>query len=244
MYKSFGNRAYSLVSRSVELARVRSLCVMLFFAIAFAVLIFRLSVVMLFNGGDSRQVDGNAPAATYRADIVDRNNVIIATSLPTVSLYASPHEILDYEEAAGKISKVFSDIDKNVFLQKLKSAKKFLWVKRNLSPKQEQEVLNQGLPGFHFLKTEKRVYPDKSLVSHIIGGTDIDNIGIAGIEKAFDEALRSSNQPIKLSIDVNIQHAVREELKKSISEFRALGGAAIVMEIASGEVLALLSISI
>lgn len=243
MYGNFGNNIFSFTHRTLNTAKQRVLIVVIFFVMAFCVLIFRLAQLMVFNKNENdNSIYSSAPIATTRADIVDRNNVIIATSLPTVSLYACPHEIIDFAEAAEKTSAVFKEIDKNNFLEKLKKAKKFLWVKRNLSPKQEQEILNQGIPGFHFLKTEKRVYPDKNLLAHVIGGTDIDNIGIAGIEKVFDDALRDSNKPIVLSIDMNIQHAVHDELQKAIKEFHALGGAAIVMKINTGEIFSLVSL--
>ena len=109
MFTSVGNRAYSLASKAVEVARVRTLFVILFFALAFLILIIRLYFVMVFNNDDNGRAIDAIPVATSRADIVDRNNVIIATSLPTVSLYACPHEILDFEEAAEKISNVFRD---------------------------------------------------------------------------------------------------------------------------------------
>jgi cell division protein FtsI (penicillin-binding protein 3) len=94
----------------------------------------------------------------------------------------------------------------------------------------------------HFLKTERRVYPDCNLLSHIIGGSDVDNVGIAGIEKVFDDALRESTNPISLSIDMKIQYAVRDELQKSINEFNAVGGAAVVMNISNGEIISLVSL--
>ena len=198
---------------------------------------------MVFNGNDdTNSLYMNAPTIAFRADIVDRNNNIIATSLPTVSLYACPHEMINFDEAAEKTCSVFKDIQKDKFLRRLKKSKKFLWVKRNLSPTQEQEILNQGIPGFHFLKTEKRVYPDKNLLAHVIGGTDVDNNGIAGIEKVFDEAMKSSTHPISLSIDINIQHAVHDELQRAIKEFRAKGGSAIVMKIKTGEIFSLVSL--
>ena len=242
MFENIEYDVYSQTSRSLNIAKNRIQVVVSLFGLAFALLIFRLADVMVFQNSSENNKPLDYPIPSSRADIVDRNGTIIATSLPTVSLYACPHEMLDLEEAAEKLSLVFKDIDQKSFLDKLKKAKKFLWVKRNLSPKQEQEVLNQGLPGLHFIKTERRVYPDKNLLSHIIGGTDIDNIGIAGIEKVFDEALRESSKPIALSIDLNIQYAVREELQKAIEEFRAIGGAAIVMKISTGEILALTSL--
>ena len=243
MYENYGHNFYSLPYRALNIAKKRTMVVISVFILAFLVLIVRLSQVMVFNENDNENsLYMNAPTVSSRANIVDRNNNIIATSLPTVSLYACPHEMIDFDEAAEKTCSVFKDIEKGKFLRRLKKAKKFLWVKRNLSPTQEQEILNQGIPGFHFLKTEKRVYPDKNLLSHVIGGTDIDNNGIAGIEKVFDEALKSSTQPISLSIDLNIQHAVHDELRKAVQEFRAKGGAAIVMKIKTGEIFSLVSL--
>lgn len=238
-----GHNLYSRTYRALMIAQKRTFVVISVFIFAFLVLMARLAQVMIFSvNDDENSLYTNAPTIVFRADIVDRNNNIIATSLPTVSLYACPHEMIDFDEAAEKTYAVFKDIEKEKFLRRLKKAKKFLWVKRNLSPTQEQEILNQGIPGFHFLKTEKRVYPDKNLLSHVIGGTDIDNNGIAGIEKVFDEALKSSTQPISLSIDLNIQHAVHDELQKAIDEFHAKGGAAIVMKIKTGEIFSMVSL--
>ena len=243
MYENFDHNLYSLTYRALKVAKKRTLVVISIFILFFLILLFRLAQVMIFNGNnDENSLYMNAPTIAFRADIVDRNNNIIATSLPTVSLYACPHEMIDFDEAVEKTCSVFSDIEKDKFLRRLKKAKKFLWVKRNLSPTQEQEILNQGIPGFYFLKTEKRVYPDKNLLAHVIGGTDVDNNGIAGIEKVFDEALKSSTRPISLSIDMNIQHAVHDEMQKAIKEFRAKGGAAIVMKIKTGEIFSLVSL--
>ncbi|MCR5224802.1 MAG: penicillin-binding protein 2 [Alphaproteobacteria bacterium] len=243
MYKGIGNNLYSLTTRSVKIAKQRVLLAISIFVILFSILIIRLAQVMVCNSKNGVCANYTvAPQVISRADIIDRNGIIIATSLPTVSLYACPHEMINIKEAAQKIATVFPEINEQDMFKKLSSAKKFLWIKRNLSPTQEQEVLNQGVPGMHFLKTERRVYPDKNLLAHIIGGTDIDNIGIAGLEKVFDDVLRESSEPIRLSIDVKIQHAVHDELRKSIEEFHALGGAAIVMEISTGSILAMISL--
>lgn len=243
MYETLGHNLYSLTYRALGIAKKRTLVVISVFILAFIILIIRLAQVMVFNDKeDKNSLYTLAPTLNSRADILDRNNNIIATSLPTVSLYANTKEMLDFDEAVEKTCTVFKDIDKDTLLKKLKKAKSFVWIKRNLSPTQEQEVLNQGIPGFHFLKTEKRVYPDKNLLAHVIGGTDIDNHGIAGIEKVFDESLKFSEHPIVLSIDLNIQHAVHDELQNAIKEFRAKGGAAIVMKIKTGEILSLVSL--
>ena len=237
-----GQNFYSLSSQHIKTAKQRTLLAVSMFFLIFITVIFRLFQLMVIDGSVAKNYEHAVPAIISRADIVDRNGTVVATSLPTVSAYACPHEIIDVEEAVEKISFVFRDVDKKDLRKKISSSKKFLWVKRNLTPQQQQALLNQGIPGIHFLKTERRVYPDCNLFAHVIGGTDVDNLGIAGIEKVFDESLRYSKCPIELSVDVKIQHAVRDELLKSIAEFNAVGAAAIVMDISSGEILSLVSI--
>ncbi|MDR2106984.1 MAG: penicillin-binding protein 2 [Holosporaceae bacterium] len=243
MYSGYGNNLYSLSTLSLGVTKRRILFAVSVFLILFALIVVRLARVMVFNvrGEEERNFENPVPLIS-RADIVDRNGVIIATSLPTVSLYACPHEIMDVKEAAEKITGVFPESDKAELIKKMSSNKKFLWIKRNLSPIQQQAVLNQGVPGMHFMRTEHRVYPDGNLLAHVIGGTDVDNVGIAGVEKVFDESLRGSPEPLVLSLDVKIQYAVRDELQKGLKRFGAVGGAAVVMKIATGEIIALVSL--
>jgi cell division protein FtsI (penicillin-binding protein 3) len=238
MYKGYGNNLYSLSTRSLKIAKQRTLFAISVFFVLFFLLVIRLAQVMIFYGNDRLQNLEFAPSVILRADILDRNGDIIATSLPTVSLYACPHEIMNIEESAEKIATALKELDKGDVIKKLSTKKNFLWIKRNLSPTQEQAVLNQGIPGMHFLKTERRVYPDGNLLAHVVGGTDVDNIGISGIEKVFDDLLRESPKPIILSIDLKIQHAVRDELQKGVEKFSALGGAAVLMKISTGEIIA------
>ncbi|MDR3156156.1 MAG: penicillin-binding protein 2 [Holosporaceae bacterium] len=247
MYKGYGNNLYALSSRAIKTAKRRVLFGISVFLVLFFVIIIRLVHVMIFSINDFNHAtefsgDNTSPVVVARADILDRNGVIVATSLPTVSAYACPHELIDAKEAAKKLTSVFSEMDLGKLSKKLSLSKKFLWIKRNLSPQQEQAVLNLGIPGIHFLRTERRVYPDKNLMAHIVGGTDIDNIGISGIEKIFDGVLRESSSPVTLSVDTKIQYAVRDELQKGLEEFRAIGGAAIVLEITTGEIIAMVSL--
>ncbi|MDR3179590.1 MAG: penicillin-binding protein 2 [Holosporaceae bacterium] len=237
-----GNNIYSVASRSIKMAKQRVFMSVSVFLLLFSLLIVRLVHIMIINGNQRDKFFDSLPPIISRSDIIDRNGNIIATSLPTVSLFACPHEIMDLNEATHKLMEVFPDLDEKNIREKLSSAKKFVWMRRHLSPKKEQLVLNQGIPGLHFLKTEKRVYPDKNLLSHVIGGTDVDNIGIAGIEKVFDEMLKSQNNPLILSIDMKVQHAVHDELQKSLQEFNALGGAALVMKISTGEIISMVSL--
>lgn len=238
--RSWFSSGYANLNSSLKTAKHRTLFAISMFISLYLLLIARLVYVMVLNNQSiSNRFNDSFHFFICRADIVDRNDVIIATSLPTVSVYAIPHEILNHKESAQKLSNIFPDLNFENLFAKLSSEKKFVWIKRNLAPHQQQLLLEQGIPGVHFLKTERRVYPDKNLLSHIIGGTDIDNVGIAGVEKVFDDALTSSITPLKLSVDVRVQFAAREELLKGIEEFQALAGAAIVMDIQTGEIVAL-----
>lgn len=239
MYDQFLKNSY--VKTSLSVARQRVAIGIAIFSAIFLVLAIRLIQVMVFDAEQfcKQHNESFRQLNIFRADILDRNGQLIATSLPTVSAYAKIKEIQNIQEAAEKIIDVFPEINKSDLIKKFSSDKKFIWIKRHLSPVQEQKLLNLGIPGIEFLKTERRVYPDSSLVSHVVGFTDIDNCGISGIEKSFDDVLKFSKNPVQLSIDLRIQHAVRQELLAGIQEFSAKGAACIVMKMDTGEILSM-----
>lgn len=177
-----------------------------------------------------------------RADIVDRNGVVLATSLPTVSLYADPKFILDPIEATDKLLSVFPSLDRDGLLKNLSSSKRFVYLRRHLTPNEQYEVNRLGLPGIAFEKTERRVYPQAGLASHIVGMVDIDNNGISGLEREMNESLQNRKDPLTLSLDVGVQDAMHAELYKSIKGFDALGGAAILLQADTAEVRAMVSL--
>jgi len=184
-----------------------------------------------------------APSALVgRADIVDRNGVVLASSLPTASLYADPSDVLDPEQAAAKILTVFPDLDPNKLLAELRRDGRFVWIKRNLSPDQQMNVNRLGIPGLGFLPEERRVYPLGPLTAHVLGATDIDGNGVSGVESRFDGRLREGAEPLRLSLDVRVQSILRAELTAAVTEFKALGAAGVVMDVNSGEVIALVSL--
>lgn len=184
-----------------------------------------------------------SPAENLRADILDRNGCILATSIPTMSAYAVPNDMIDINDAVSKLCSTFKDIDKELLIKRIKRSKKFVWVKRHMSPAQEQTLLGLGIPGIYLIKTNRRVYPCKDLCSHVVGFTDIDNNGISGLEKSLDNRLCKNNStPLRLSLDVRIQHAVKDELAKSIKKFHAKGGGGVVLDIKTGEILSLVSL--
>ncbi len=125
---------------------------------------------------------------------------------------------------------------------KLSSDRRFVWLKRSLTPREQQQVNSLGIPGVHFLDEWKRIYPQGSLTAHAVGFTDVDDRGIAGVERSFDDVLRGGREPLRLSIDLRVQHVVREELARQIATFGAIGGTGVVLDVDTGETIAMVSL--
>ncbi len=231
--------------RSLETGRARLIVTGGLFFLAFAVIAGRLIEITSFSGETAvsrSQQAGTAASHGERADILDRNGVVLATSLPTVNLYADPREVLDAKAAAKKLIGVLSDMETSEVLQKLESGRSFVYLKRNLTPNQQYDVNRLGIPGLYFERGKRRVYPHGNMAAHVIGMTDIDNHGVAGLEKSLDAHLSGSAKPLRLSIDMRVQHIVREELLATIEEFNAIGATGIVMDVATGEMVAMVSL--
>lgn len=230
--------------RAIEIGRSRLLFGAAMFMLAFLVIAARLVTVSLLADGAEPRLATLTPegAQPDRGEIRDRNGMVLATNLVTASLYANPHQIIDVDEAVTKISRVLPDVDPIDLLEKLTSDRAFVWIKRGLTPRQHDAVNRLGLPGFNFQREERRVYPQGSLTAHIVGFADVDNRGLSGIEQAFDETLRQGGQPVTLSIDLRIQNILREELSAAIKDFTAIGGAGVLLDIRTGEILAMASL--
>jgi cell division protein FtsI (penicillin-binding protein 3) len=228
----------------IETSRTRLIIAGALMALAFVAISVRLVQVSGFKSGDVRLARSGSPARleTGRADIVDRNGVLLATTLATPSLYANPKEIIDARGAARKLVRVLPDLNESEVYAKLTGDKSFVWLKRQLTPRQMAAVNALGVPGLNFQDEEKRIYPQGRAFAHVVGYAGIDNKGLGGIERSFDEALRSRHQPLQLSVDLRIQSILRAEIAKQIGEFRAVGGSGIVMNVNTGEVLALVSL--
>ncbi len=177
-----------------------------------------------------------------RAMIVDRNGEILAMSLPTSGLYANPKEMMDVNEAAAKLKQVLPRLDLEVVRARLASGKQFVYLARNITGREKLAVNNLGIPGIYFQDTEKRRYPQGRVAAHVVGAVDVDAKGVAGVERFFDQRLREDAEPLRLSIDVRVQAAMRDELGKSMAEFQAIGACGIVMDVRTGEVIAMVSL--
>ncbi len=179
-----------------------------------------------------------------RKNIVDRNGLVVATSLETASLFADARDIRHPEQTARDLKKILPDIDYPTIKKRLASGKSFVWVRRNLTPREEEAVNMLGVPGLHFQKEYTRVYPQKELLSHVLGFVGVDNAGLAGIEKHFDKDLRDTeaHEPLQLSIDLRMQYLLHDQLMRTVSDFKAIGAAGIIAHVPTGEIRAMVSL--
>lgn len=230
--------------RPLDIARGRLWVVAGFFVLCFLIISLRLVEVMTLKGpGDSGDEGLTSPPTLHlgRGNIVDRNGELLATVLTTSSLYANPKIVIDPEEAAAKLITVLPYLNKDEIKKRLSSKKGFTWIARHLTPQQKSQIINLGIPGVDFMRDEKRVYPDGPLLSHVMGYTDPDGKGIAGVEHHFDLPLKSGD-PLKLSIDKKAQYILRTELLAGIEKFMADGASGLILDIHTGEVLAMVSL--
>jgi cell division protein FtsI (penicillin-binding protein 3) len=195
----------------------------------------------------------NGPAATStvatrfeeaprRADIVDRNGDLLATSVTVYSVFADPRAIGDAQLIANELATVLSDLDVETITARLSNNERaFAWIERGVTPRQRQAVFALGLEGIGFREETRRAYPRGTLAGHVLGYAGADGQGLGGIEYALDDRLTRDQTPLALSIDANIQFSLEAELAAAIGEYDAEAGAGIVMAANSGEVLGMAS---
>ncbi|MBI2233833.1 MAG: penicillin-binding protein 2 [Micavibrio aeruginosavorus] len=196
-----------------------------------------------------RDNDLSAPEQeiALRADIVDRNGVLLARSLETASLIADPALIMEPEIVAKDIVRVLPGATYGDVLKKLqrqdKEGRKLrsVLIRRNLTPNDQYNILLLGHPGLGFRQEERRIYPQGALTSHIVGFVNVDGKGLSGIERSMDSILAPGRQPLQTTIDIRLQHIVRRELQKAIDDFDAIGGIGAIMDVNTGEILAAVS---
>lgn len=233
------------VKQALEMGKTRLIATGLVMTVAFFAIGVRLVDLTLIKGRDeasARQTVSQQAGNQVRADIVDRNGVILATSLPTASLFADARLVPDPERTARALNRILPEKSQAELLAKLKSNKQFVWLKRHLTPRQQMQINSLGVPGLNFRREQRRFYPHGALTAHAVGFTSIDNQGLAGIEQSFDEMLGSTDEPLQLSLDLRIQHILAEELSAAMTEFRAVGAAGMVYDVHSGEVVSMVSL--
>jgi cell division protein FtsI (penicillin-binding protein 3) len=241
------------VDRDVK-SRARVGLAILAFALIYAVIAARLVLFAVAPEAPIARRGGSSDAvATARPDIVDRNGDVLATDVRVPSLFAEPRKLIDVDEAVELLTAVMPDLDAAEVRTRLASRRGFVWLKRDITPKQQHEVFHLGIPGVGFLPENKRVYPNGAEVSHLIGHVNIDNQGIAGMERWLDgngladlhrAGLASDRQqlPIELAVDLRVQHALRDELIAAAIKFKAKAAAGIVSDVRTGEIVSMVSV--
>jgi cell division protein FtsI (penicillin-binding protein 3) len=235
----------SRMQNGLEIGRSRLGAAGLAFGFAFlAIAVGAVKATILSKGAEPLLFEASSLRATQsgRADIVDRNGVVLATSLATQSLFVDPKLVIEPADAVQKLKTVLPHLNAPHLLAELASDKRFVWIERNLTPRQQYEVNRLGVPGLGFQREERRVYPQGNLAAHVVGLTGVDNNGLMGVEQRFDSRLRQDNTPLSLSIDVRLQHILRKEIGLAMEEFRAVGGAGMVMDVKTGELLGMVSL--
>ncbi|WP_373356640.1 peptidoglycan D,D-transpeptidase FtsI family protein [Pseudoroseicyclus sp. CXY001] len=239
-----------LRSRAASRLKFMSLC----FFVAFSLIGGQMAVLASSDAEEpTLQAEGGpAPILSDRADITDRNGRILATNMETYSLYAQPQELIDPEYAATELARIFPELDVERLRADFTGDRRFLWIRRQISPEQMQAVHDIGDPGLLFGPRQMRLYPNGPVASHILGGSSYGRegvssaevIGVAGVERYFDARLRDpySPEPLVLSLDLTVQSTLEEVLGSGMQLMNARGASGIILDVHTGEIVAMASL--
>lgn len=250
--KSFDKKAWLNEIRSTHLSKSagRIRLVAVGFASLFLLFVGRLAYFGMKPDPHSERSEASDAVSAARPDLVDRNGEILATDVKVMSVFAEPRRIIDKDEATELITAILPEVNARDLREKLGSRKGFVWIKREVTPEQRQAIFRLGLPGIGFMPENKRVYPNGPLAAHVLGFTNSDNQGIAGIEKYIDGQgladlhgagfnLTPENlKPIAMSLDMRATHALRDELVQGLQRFSAKAAAAAILDVNTGEIVA------
>lgn len=236
------------LKHAVAVGKARIVIAICLFITCYIAIGFRLVNLSVAEGEVALPIRSQRVAADYsvsRREVVDRNGVLLASNLRTQSLYANPRQVKDVQKAADAIAQVFPEMDKKSVIDKLARQNSFVWLKRHVHPELQAKMMNMGIPGLYFREEEKRMYPQGDMLAHVLGFVDTDGQGIAGIEKSFDSALKDPDKgedPMALAIDVRVQDALNNALYTQFIKHSAKGAAGLVMDVNTGEILAMASL--
>ena len=234
-------------------AEGRLLILSVIFFCAFGVIGARMGVLAATEPSEPRAAAAGSIIQAQRADITDRHGRILATNFETHALYAQPLQMVDKERVAAELAAIFPDLKQEKLLKDFTGKRKFLWIKKKLSPEQKQAVHNIGDPGLLFGPREMRLYPNGKLAAHVMGGASFGRegvhaaevIGVAGVEKYFDVELRDparSGAPLALSLDLTVQAAAERVLYGGMKLMNAKGAASVLMDVHTGEIISIVSL--
>ena len=234
-------------------AEGRLLILSVIFFCAFGVIGARMGVLAATEPAEPRAASTGSAILAQRADITDRHGRVLATNFETHSLYAQPLQMIDKERVAAELAAIFPDLKQEKLLKDFTGKRKFLWIKKKLSPEQKQAVHNIGDPGLLFGPREMRLYPNGKLAAHVMGGASFGRegvhaaevIGVAGVEKYYDDVLRDparQGAPLALSLDLTVQAAAERVLYGGMKLMNAKGAASVLMDVHTGEIISIVSL--
>lgn len=230
---------------ALERAKARLPFALLLFVILYTVVGCRVVDLTAFNDGREpialEATQSNQPVAS-RAAVTDRFGTVLATSLPTISLCADTKKISNPAEVSIQLHKLLPDLKADRLMADLSNGGRCAMIKRHLTPRQYYDVNRLGIAGLEFLPDERRVYPNGNLTAHLLGYTDIDNKGLAGMEKSQNAHLQDQTEPVQLAVDLRLQMILHRELSNGMTEFNAEGATGLIMDSHTGEILALVSL--
>ena len=235
---------------SLERSRGRLVLAAAGFGLLFGAVALKLAHATLIDPREPRRIAARSPAAAQhavvggaRATVTDRNGEILAVSLPVTALVANPRLIDNPAALADRLIRVLPQLERDRLVSRLSGDRSFAYVSRGLTPRETQAVNDLAVAGLEFQTAERRYYPQGRAAVHVLGNVDVDGEGISGIERFFDERLRlRPHDPLRLSIDVRVQIALRDAVQTAIAEYNGIGGAGILTDINSGEILSMVSL--
>ncbi len=232
-------------------ARNRILLLILMFSAAFFLIGIKMFILASYVPKHLARSQEINVLDNYRSKITDRNGIVLATNIKTFSLYVHPHEIINKEEVAVSLANIFPSLKADKILKKFSDGRKFVWIKKSISPDERQRVKDLGEPGIYFGPREIRLYPNGQFAAHVLGGTTFGRegvhsaeiIGRAGVELSYNNYLiNPENGELNLSIDLPIQGIIEKVLGGGIQIMNARGGSAILMDVHNGQILSLASL--
>jgi cell division protein FtsI (penicillin-binding protein 3) len=238
----------SPLAQAAQQRRVRTRLIMATagFAVLFGAVGLRLTQKTVLQPEASRVAQAprlpRVEAPVSRAEITDRNGEVLAVTVRGLALYARPNLIDNPRRVTEQLHAILPHLDRERLLDRLSPPRAFAYIDRFITPRQMEQINALGIAGLDFETAERRTYPRGRDGAHVLGLVDVDNQGLFGAERWFDERLRTSREALRLSLDIRVQRELRESLAWSIERFNGIGGAAIVMDVHSAEILGMVSL--
>ncbi|MEL6583060.1 MAG: penicillin-binding protein 2 [Pseudomonadota bacterium] len=240
-------------TRERKRAENRLVIVATIMAVAFGAVGLRMASMSLTDPASTVRAASAELLRADRADIVDRHGAVLATNAPATSVYVETRQMVDRARVAEGLGEIFPWLDAATLTRRFEGAGNFHWIAHRVSPEQAQAVHDLGQPGVFFGPRQVRVYPAGAAASHIVGGARFERvsaeaaeiIGKSGLELAFNERLSSPGEtaePLRLSLDLRLQSAMREVLASEMARQTAIGASGIFMDAHTGEILAMVSL--